>query len=235
MSPMKKCPKCNLTIENDSARFCKKCGTNVENVPIIIDGPPLDSREIEHPAQDVTSSMTAVENPCDVQTSTHTYKPEINGFFAFVLWMVLIGGLLTPIAGLASFNISDYNYSLGLIISDISMYLLTPVVAIYSVVSTYKRRPGSVILLKSYLTYILAYKVFTLVISGFEDVDPATIAGLVWNLIFLLYICFSEKVNDNFPKETRKASVFDKVLIWCYILIPVVTFILGCLELLWLI
>ena len=33
---MKKCPKCNLMIENDSAKFCKKCGTNIENEPIIM-------------------------------------------------------------------------------------------------------------------------------------------------------------------------------------------------------
>lgn len=35
---MKKCPKCSSTIENDLAKFCKKCGTDLMvNQPVAED------------------------------------------------------------------------------------------------------------------------------------------------------------------------------------------------------
>lgn len=130
---------------------------------------------------------------------------------------------------MAQFDESNYGESLSLLLSDLSIYILTPVYAIYSVVSTYKRRAGAVILLKAYLMSIMGYKLLLLYFSGLDAVS--SIVGLIWNLIFLLYIYFSEDVSDNFPKDTRKASIFDKVLIWSYIVVPLITFLIGFLEL----
>lgn len=242
---MKKCPKCNLLIDNDSARFCKKCGTNIENEPIIMTEKPEEATkrkpedETESKPEEVISIDITQEEP-PVQPSIqpairNKYTSEINGFFTFVLWMIVLGGILTPIIGMASFDEANYADSICLILSDLSVYVLTPLYAIYVVVSTYKRRSGAVPLLKAYLITILAYKLLVQLLTGFASIDASTIAGLIWNMIFLLYICFSEKVSDNFPKETRKTSSFDKVMIWCYILIPLVTFVIGYLQLiLWL-
>lgn len=44
---MRECPKCKLQIENDSARFCKKCGTKL---------PEIKPQEVERPAQEVATS-----------------------------------------------------------------------------------------------------------------------------------------------------------------------------------
>jgi hypothetical protein len=222
-------------IENDSAKFCKKCGTNIENEPVIMTENPGGDVESE-PKEEI---ITIVENdkpqgqPQNQPQSVtiNTYTPEINGFFTFVLWMIVLGGILTPIIGLAAFNEADYVGSIWLILSDISVYILTPIYAIYTVVSTYKRRSGAVALLKAYLITIMAYKLLLQLVTGFASIDASTVSGLVWNMIFLLYVCFSEKVSDNFPKEIRKVSAFDKIMIWSYILIPLITLILGYLQL----
>ena len=242
---MKKCPKCNLMIENDSAKFCKKCGTNIENEPIIMT--ENSDEVIESDPEEEIITIVGNDKPQDepqpqVQpqpkpqsVTINTYTPEINGFFTFVLWMIVLGGILTPIMGMAAFNEADYGGSIWLILSDISVYVLTPIYAIYTVVSTYKRRSGAVALLKAYLITIMAYKLLVQLFTGFASIDASTFGGLIWNMIFLLYVCFSEKVSDNFPKEIRKVSAFDKVMIWSYILIPLITFIIGYLQLiLWL-
>lgn len=222
-------------IDNDAAKFCKKCGTNIENEPVIMTENPGGDVESE-PKEEI---ITIVENdkpqgqPQNQPQSVtiNTYTPEINGFFTFVLWMIVLGGILTPIIGLAAFNEADYGGSIWLILSDISVYILTPIYAIYTVVSTYKRRSGAVALLKAYLITIMAYKLLLQLVTGFASIDASTVSGLVWNMIFLLYVCFSEKVSDNFPKEIRKVSAFDKIMIWSYILIPLITLILGYLQL----
>lgn len=222
-------------IDNDAAKFCKKCGTNIENEPVIMTENPGGDVESE-PKEEI---ITIVENdkpqgqPQNQPQSVtiNTYTPEINGFFTFVLWMIVLGGILTPIIGLAAFNEADYGGSIWLILSDISVYILTPIYAIYIVVSTYKRRSGAVALLKAYLITIMAYKLLLQLVTGFASIDASTFSGLVWNMIFLLYVCFSEKVSDNFPKEIRKVSAFDKIMIWSYILIPLITLILGYLQL----
>ena len=222
-------------IDNDAAKFCKKCGTNIENEPVIMTENPGGDVESE-PKEEI---ITFVENdkpqgqPQNQPQSVtiNTYTPEINGFFTFVLWMIVLGGILTPIIGLAAFNEADYGGSIWLILSDISVYILTPIYAIYTVVSTYKRRSGAVALLKAYLITIMAYKLLLQLVTGFASIDASTVSGLVWNMIFLLYVCFSEKVSDNFPKEIRKVSAFDKIMIWSYILIPLITLILGYLQL----
>lgn len=222
-------------IDNDAAKFCKKCGTNIENEPVIMTENPGGDVESE-PKEEI---ITIVENdkpqgqPQNQPQSVtiNTYTPEINGFFTFVLWMIVLGGIFTPIIGLAAFNEADYGGSIWLILSDISVYILTPIYAIYTVVSTYKRRSGAVALLKAYLITIMAYKLLLQLVTGFASIDASTVSGLVWNMIFLLYVCFSEKVSDNFPKEIRKVSAFDKIMIWSYILIPLITLILGYLQL----
>ncbi len=227
---MKKCPKCNLLIDNDSAKFCKKCGTNIENEQIVAFEHPevvIQCELKEEPSSNSINEMNSQAPPI----SKYTYTPEINGFFSFVLWMIVVGGILTPIVGIAAFDESSYADSLGLLMSDLSIYILTPFYAIYSVVSTYKRRSGSVILLKAYLMSIMVYKLLLLLITGFAYTEASDIGGIIWNLVFLLYISLAEKVKDNFPKETRKASTFDKILIWSYIIIPLFTFIVGFLEL----
>lgn len=234
---MKKCPKCNLLIDNDSAKFCKKCGTNIENEPIIMTEKPEEVTK-RKPEEIISIDITQEEQPVQppIQPAIlNKYTPEINGFFTFVLWMIVLGGILTPIIGMASFDEANYAGSICLILSDLSVYVLTPLYAIYVVVSTYKRRSGAVPLLKAYLITILAYKLLVQLLAGFASIDASTIGGLIWNMIFLLYICFSEKVSDNFPKETRKTSSFDKAMIWCYILIPLITLIIGYIQLiLWL-
>lgn len=233
ISDMKKCPKCNSIIENDSAKFCKKCGTNIEGEPTIGVEPPLRTLPIEKAVEEElpTEKILKEVPPIASKPLRYTYTPEINGFFAFVLWMIVIGGILTPVSGMFAFDMTNYANSIFLLISDMSIYVLTPIYAIYSVVSTYKRLSGAVVLLKAYLMSIMSYKILVLLMTGFASFDFSTIGGIIWNLIFLLYIFFAEKVRDNFPEETRKASTFDKVMIWSYILIPIITLMIGCLEL----
>jgi RNA polymerase subunit RPABC4/transcription elongation factor Spt4 len=38
---MRTCPKCNLIIDNDSAKFCRKCGTKLPDIQ------PIESSEPE--------------------------------------------------------------------------------------------------------------------------------------------------------------------------------------------
>lgn len=232
---MRKCPKCNSMIDNDSAKFCKKCGTNIENEPVIMTENPDEDVEREPKEEFITIAENDIpHDQPQKQTQSvtiNTYTPEINGFFTFVLWMIVLGGILTPIIGMASFNEADYDGSICLILSDLSVIILTPIYAIYTVVSTYKKRSGAVSLLKAYLITIMGYKLLLQLLTGFASIDVSTFSGLIWNMIFLLYIFFSEKVSDNFPKENRKTSSFDKVIIWSYILIPLILLIIGYLQL----
>lgn len=110
-------------------------------------------------------------------------------------------------------------------------YILTPVFAIYAVVSAYKRRPGAVILLRVYLAFILFLKVAVLIMTGVDSDTVSTISGIVWNVVFLIYICFSETVDEVFPEENRSLTRMNIAAISCFVLIPIITFAIGFLGL----
>ena len=71
---MKKCPKCNWMIDNDLARFCKKCGTNVENEPII----KTDNSDEVIVSAPVEDTIIAVENeePKDALSEQPQVQPQ---------------------------------------------------------------------------------------------------------------------------------------------------------------
>ena len=55
----RKCPKCKLEIENDAARFCKKCGTKL---------PEVQPKRVEQPVEEVRTATVVVEEPSVVST-----------------------------------------------------------------------------------------------------------------------------------------------------------------------
>lgn len=234
---MKTCPKCSLIIENDSARFCKRCGTNIEKEPITQIKVTEDFIDNKF---DVKIIDTIVQKTPQIQPTTksvisNTYTFAFDDFFTFVLWMIVLGGILTPIIGMMSFNVSDYSGSLCLILSDLSIYILTPINSIYSVVSTYKRRTGSIALLIAYLITILFFKILAQLLIGFKSIDVFTLVSLIWNTIFLLYICFSENIRNIFPNDIRRTSNFDKLMIWSYILIPLINLLIGYIQIIFMV
>lgn len=211
---MKECQKCNCQIDNDSAIVCEKCGNELVTAEISV-------------------KNSHVQQQADV-TPTHSYTPEFEGLFHFILWMVMLGGLLTPIMGFFSMDFNNYANSTFLMISDLSMLILTPIVAIYSVISTYKRRPGSVTLLKFYMSIVIVSKILPLFVTNFTleliFFIFFLIVNIALNLIWLLYICFSSNVSDIFPENTRRTSTLDEILLWTYLILPVVSLFIGIIE-----
>jgi hypothetical protein len=57
---MRTCPKCNLIIDNDSAKFCRKCGTKLPDIQPIESSEPEIIAEPEqefHQAQDYSNAI----------------------------------------------------------------------------------------------------------------------------------------------------------------------------------
>lgn len=239
---MKICPKCNFEITNDAAKFCKNCGAKLMNETIATTTqPPIEEMPGEEtfvePITDeshFTDVVPIAPKPAEETPKfepKHKYTPPINGFFAFVLCLIVIGGIGTAIIGLATIDVSSYYGSIFLLCSDISMAILTPVFAIYAVVSTYKRKSGSVTLLQSYLIIVLITKIVAIIGDSFFESLSTVILSTIWNIVFIVYIAYSEKVKEVFPKESRKTSKLDRAMIWAFILIPTLSLLLGILEL----
>lgn len=55
----RKCPKCKLEIENDAARFCKKCGTKL---------PEVQPKRVEQPVEEIHAATIVVEEPSVAST-----------------------------------------------------------------------------------------------------------------------------------------------------------------------
>lgn len=55
----RRCPKCKLEIENDAARFCKKCGTKL---------PEVQPKRVEQPVEEIHTATVVVEEPSVVST-----------------------------------------------------------------------------------------------------------------------------------------------------------------------
>lgn len=156
---------------------------------------------------------------------------NVHGWFAFFLFTVGAGGLVSFISIISGLSASDYSNSFYLWV-DAFLGIGLLALAAYAIYSAIKKKPGAIFLLKVYLIIIFLSNLLLLV-SGNYTTDgvlgslPQLLRSLVWGVIWFCYLLFSDQVADIFPKAYRKKTKVDKYLVTAVIGLPLLCFVLG--------
>lgn len=166
----------------------------------------------------------------DFNKETNHKPVEIDGFLKFYLfWSIPLGILVTIIGSIVGFDASIYGPGNYLIASDVSFILFYCITGAYVIYAFLKCRSDAVFMAK-YQLFMLLFSNLTVVIFDINQLTGTNISGIIWSIVFFVYLCFSDKVKDRIPKKTRKLTKFCKYFFPISIIIPIVCFLIGSVE-----
>ena len=219
---------------------------NPEQNKDLTDFPLNDWRPIQDSNVEQTSEVDSSSNNVD----TNNFEPaqpeaqteeitsewlkentEIHGWLSFFFFAIIAGGLFSAIYPIATYNASDYagNFCLGAV--DIVTGLLLLAVAGFTVYSFVNRKPNAIFWGKVYVALVFLTNIFVLIGGATEDTGfqstTHVVRGVVWGVIWFLYLSFSEQVQEVIPQSFRKISSTDWAMLAASVLLPVFLFIVG--------
>ena len=136
-----------------------------------------------------------------------------------------LGGIFSAILPIVTLDIAEYAGSWSLAFSDIILGLMLLGVAIYADIAFCKRLPNAVFIAKIYVLLIFITNVLSLIGGDFENTGLNTasqaLKGVIWGVVWFLYLCFSDQVKTIIPKEYRKVTSKDYILLASIVIIPI--------------
>lgn len=197
----------------------------------------LEEREIPFRAVDAEEFKKQKEQEEKEKESqsvviTQEYLKEntkIHGWLVFFLISLVIGGLISAVYPLATMDLSEYDGDKILAFTDILHGFLICGLAIFTMISFINRRHDAVFLGKTYIIVVFATNLMLLLIGEYESSGfgslPQLARSLVWSVIWFCYLCFSSQVQKVIPKEYRKRTKLDYILVAVMVFVPL--FALG--------
>ena len=255
---MKACPKCGYSTENDNAKFCKKCGTNLSGISSSIQEDSVEEPQVAYAKSEervqpvdkpITSQPEKTERTIEPSSLQDTIKQsdiaitaeylkensEIGGWLAFFLFSICLGGTISAVMSLVQMNSADYQGSALLAISDIALGFMSCALGFYTLYSFFQRKPDAVYLGKLYVVTTFLSNLLALFNGDFEATGlgslPQIVQGLIWGVIWYAFLCLSSRVEKVIPKEYRKITTKDYCITITLYLIPLSFFIAGVVSL----
>lgn len=177
------------------------------------------------------TSLSNDSQPVEITSEWLKSNTEIHGWLSFFFFAIIVGGLISAIYPIATFNAADYagNFCLGAV--DIVTGLLILAVAGFTVYSFVNRKPNAVFWGKTYVALVFLTNLFVLISGSTEENGLQSVTqvvrSVIWGIIWFLYLTFSNQVQDVLPKSFRKVSSTDWALVAASVLLPVFLFIVG--------
>ena len=182
------------------------------------------------------NSEVAVETP--IITSEYLKaNTKIRGWLILFLISLSCGGLISAIAPIATFNLSECGGSIALAMTDVVIGIMMLGMAIYILYSFINRRPDTVFAAKTYIitAFVSNLSEFLIgIIYGSDTLDTKEMAqifkSLIFSVIWFLYLIYSKHVAEIIPKSYRKKFIGNYILIIALAVIPSTLFAIGIYE-----
>ena len=194
-----------------------------------------DSEKTEVLSEVVDSSSQSEDNKDFVYTSEWLKEnTEIHGWLSFFLIALGLGGVVSAGYSIYSLNIDDYAGNIFLICADVIPGLSILGIALYTTYSFVNRRPDAVFYGRVYVLVILVTNIFSVCMGEFDNHGLNTLAhairGILWSIIWFLYLHFSNLVKEVIPKEFRKVKIVDWIVVACIVGLPIICAAIGFVQ-----
>lgn len=218
------CSKCGEKNEV-GANFCKGCGQKI-------------IREIKGNKENIESSSIGLKDKKVVEDENNKSFKGIEGWLQFFVFSLFISIVLVSIGAVQDISMilsikglsSEWMYNL--IGFDILYFSAVILFIIYVIQSFIKLKPNAISLAKMYLVFLFINNVFNFLFwTSAESLfwtnnESNILRSIVWAIIWFLYLTYSKRVNNTFPKKERVIKLFDKIYF---------IFLLVCISLLFII
>lgn len=158
----------------------------------------------------------------------------IHGWLVFFLVAIVLGGLISAIYPIVTFNPKEYGGSAWLSVGDVIYGFMLFATAILTVVSFSRRNPDAVFLAKTYVLVIFATNLLSVFVGDYEDFGMGSlkqlVRSLIWSVIWFCYLTFSKQVNEVIPKVYRRRNKFDRIVLGILVGFPLLAFGIGVYE-----
>lgn len=158
---------------------------------------------------------------------------EIHGWLSFFFFAIIVGGLISAVYPITTFDVTDYAGNLWIGLIDVLLGVGLFAIAIYTIFAFCKRKPNAVFYGRLYVILVLVTNVISVIGNdgtGFEGMTQA-IRGIAWGIVWFLYLLFSNQVQEVIPKPFRKVSKIDWGVLTTIIIVPCLCFLIGMLSL----
>jgi len=199
---------------------------------------PSYSKHIDLAKPDDNKASEKLEENKTEVVSTNVELPDpnqsIQGWLTFFLFSIGLGGIISAIFPIATYDVTEYDGSHFLALTDVALGIMLLALACYTIYSFAKRKPNAVFLGKMYVITVFATNVLSLIGGEFEETGLGSMAqvirGLIWGVIWFLYLTFSNQVQEIIPKSYRKVLNRDYYIIAAFVFIPLLFMGLGVGE-----
>lgn len=177
-----------------------------------------------------------IEKEKDAQSVviTQEYLKEntkIRGWLVFFLVAIVLGGIFSAVYPLATLDLAEYDGDKILAFADILNGFLICGLAIYTTFAFIHRKPDAVFLGKTYIIVVFSINLLALLVGEHEESGIGSMShlarSLVWSVIWFCYLCFSSQVQEVIPKEYRKRTKLDYVIVAIMVFVPLFSFVFA--------
>lgn len=190
------------------------------------------------------NKLSGLENeaPKTVEKETNAVPPvytsgwlkantKMQGWLSFFMVVVILGGLVSAVYPIATFNLDDYAGNVSLAVGDILTGLNLLAVAIYVVWGFVNRKPNAVFWGLTYVALAFLTNLLTLVLGGTEggglQSTSKVIQSMLWGVVWFFYLICSEQVKRVIPESFRKVSKIDWGALAAIVLVPTLLLAVG--------
>lgn len=159
---------------------------------------------------------------------------EIHGWLSFFFFAIILGGIISAIYPIATYNAADYGYNGWLGAVDVFTGLSMLGIAVYTVYAFTHRKPNAVFYGRFYVILVFVTNIISLIggvdENGLQNTTQV-VRGIVWGIVWFLYLLFSDQVQEIIPKSFRKVSGIDWGVLIALVGIPFACFFIGLSQL----
>ena len=156
---------------------------------------------------------------------------RIHGWFSFFIFTMALGGLLSFVYPVVSYNASDYLGSTLLGMTDVMMGVVLVVVALWAIASLCRRSPAAIFWAKFYTVLVLLTNGIALwggeAGSGEMKME---VRGVVWGIVWFLYLTCSQQVQEVIPKSYRRTGMRTWLCAGLLLLFPLGFLAVGVVD-----
>ena len=220
----------------DQCENCRKRGTDECTATIVYDGISCSSylrginlEKAEDSKDDYvqTTPQTEQEEVTEEFVYTSEYlkqNTKIQGWLSFFLFTVVVGGLLSVVYPLFTFNLAEYDNNIFLALADPLFGLMSFLLACYTLHAFVNRQPNAVFLAKMYIIAVFASNLLALIGGEYEPTGfgsaPRLVRSLIWSGICFAFLLNSNNVEEVCPKEYRQKKNLDIYIAIAFIAFP---------------
>lgn len=154
---------------------------------------------------------------------------NVHGWLLFFFFAIAIGGIISAVYPIATFNAADYAGNMWLGAIDIILGIGMLAIAIYTIYAFTQRKPNAVFYGRLYVVLVFVTNIISLIgnpDAGLGGVKQ-TFKGIIWGIVWFLYLLYSEQVQEVIPKSFRKVSKFDWGVLASIIIVPFLCYAIG--------